>query len=424
MGMKKVSKIIQWAFAVVFALCAFGTGSVASGLIVFVAAVLMAPIKPIRDLLAKVKIKSAVSIVLAVALLFVGIAIAPPVEGADNENQSTVESTTSGIKSESTTNKGEEGLTSTHQKDDLTNTTETDKTTEKETENVNKPNSVGDDNSKAVLSKIPEFSGRPYVVINGNVPSFNKYELTTKGYETYSSLDSLGRCGGAVASCGKEIMPGANEERGSISSVKPSGWVQAQYDCVSGKYLYNRCHLLGWQLSAENANKRNLITGTRYMNTEGMLPFENMVADYIRETNNHVAYRVTPIYDGNDLVAKGVQMEAYSVEDDGDGICFNVFCYNVQPGVSIDYSTGRSRSADGNKETTKPVVVQTTKEYVETTNQQNVITGQYILNTNTKKIHKTHCHHINRMNESNKQSYSGSLDALYSQGYTTCGTCF
>ncbi len=304
---------------------------------------------------------------------------------------------------------------------------ETEGTTEKENEKVNKAESVGDDNSKAVLSEIPAYSGRPYVVINDNVPSFNKYELTTKAYETYASLDASGRCGGAVASCGREIMPSPDEERGSISSVKPSGWVQAQYDCVSGKYLYNRCHLLGWQLSAENANKRNLITGTRYMNTEGMLPFENMVADYIRETDNHVAYRVTPIYDGSDLVATGVQMEAYSVEDDGEGICFNVFCYNVQPGVEIDYSTGRSRAADGNRETTKkPVVVvtPTTEKQVETTKQQDVVTGQYVLNINTKKIHKTDCHHINRMNESNKKSYSGSLDSLYSQGYTTCGTCF
>lgn len=300
-------------------------------------------------------------------------------------------------------------------------------TTEKETEKVNKSESVGDDSSKAVLSDIPDYSGSPYVVINGNIPSFNKYELTTKGYETYASLDSLGRCGGAVASCGKEIMPKADEERGSISSIKPSGWVQAQYSWVSGKYLYNRCHLIGWQLSAENANKRNLITGTRYMNTEGMLPFENMVADYIRETDNHVAYRVTPIYDGNSLVASGVQMEAYSVEDDGEGICFNIYCYNVQPGVEIDYSTGRSRASDSSAQTTKKqtvVAVKTTKDYVETTKQQNVALSQYILNTNTKKIHKTSCHHINKMNESNKKSYSGSLDSLYSQGYTTCGTCF
>lgn len=349
----------------------------------------------------------------------------PAFSGQDSEPVSDItteiiETSLEGQLTESETEDITDGTTA-----DATTEKSENKTTEKETQRVNQTESVGDGNSKAVLSEIPAYSGSPYAVINDNVPSFNKYELTTKGYETYASLDSLGRCGGAVASCGREIMPKANEERGSISSVKPSGWVQAQYDCVSGKYLYNRCHLIGWQLSAENANKRNLITGTRYMNTEGMLPFENMVADYIRETNNHVAYRITPIYDGSDLVAKGVQMEAYSVEDDGEGICFNVFCYNVQPGVEIDYTTGKSWSDGSNRETTKRVVaVQTTEEYVETTKQQNTVTGQYVLNTNTKKIHKTHCHHINKMNESNKQSYNGSIDDLYSQGYTTCGTCF
>ncbi len=363
------------------------------------------------------KLKSLLSIVCLIAVLFSAFS------GCDSQPDS---ETTTGIVETTEENQ----TTANETKEDITDNSEieenTEKQTEKETEKQNKPESVGDDDSKAVLSEIPEYSGRPYVVINDNVPSFNKYELTTKGYETYASLDSLGRCGGAVASCGKEIMPKANDERGSISSVKPSGWVQAQYDSVSGKYLYNRCHLIGWQLSAENANKRNLITGTRYMNTEGMLPFENMVADYIRETENHVAYRVTPIYDGSDLVAKGVQMEAYSVEDEGEGICFNVFCYNVQPGVKIDYTTGRSWSVESNKETTKKIAaaVQTTKEYVETTKQQYVITGQYVLNTNSKKIHKTHCHHINKMSEKNKKSYSGSLDDLYSQGYTTCGTCF
>lgn len=349
--------------------------------------------------------------------------------GQDSEpvSDTTTEIVEGTLENQLTKNETEEDITDNSVAEKTTQKAE-DKATEKETQKVNKPESVGGDNSKAVLSNIPEYSGRPFVVINGNVPSFNKYELTTKGYETYASLDSLGRCGGAVASCGREIMPRPDEDRGSISGVKPSGWVQAQYDCVSGKYLYNRCHLIGWQLSAENANKRNLITGTRYMNTEGMLPFENMVADYIRETDNHVAYRITPIYDGNDLVAKGVQMEAYSVEDDGEGICFNVFCYNVQPGVKIDYTTGKSWSADDNRETTKrPVViapVETTKKVVETTKQQNAVTGQYVLNTNSKKIHKTHCHHINKMNEANKKSYSGSIDDLYSQGYTTCGTCF
>lgn len=297
----------------------------------------------------------------------------------------------------------------------------------KESEKVTAAESVGDGNSKVVISKIPDYSGSPYTVINGNIPAFNKSELTTTGYETYSPLDSLGRCGGAVASCGKEIMPSPNEERGSIGSVKPSGWVQAKYDCVSGKYLYNRCHLIGWQLSAENANSRNLITGTRYMNTEGMLPFENMVADYIRETGNHVAYRVTPVYKGNNLVASGVQIEAYSVEDNGDGICFNVYCYNVQPGIVINYSTGESRYSGGTAQTTKKpstTAAQTTKKNVETTKKQNSVTGQYILNTNTKKIHKTSCRYVSKMSEKNKQNYSGSLDELYSMGYTTCGVCF
>ena len=364
------------------------------------------------------KIKTLLSLLCLIPVLLSGFV------GCDSDN---ISETTTEIIETSLENQITE-----NEKEDITHNSVVEKTTEKAedktTEKVNKTESVGDNNSKAVLSKIPEYSGRPYVVINGNVPSFNKYELTTKGYETYASIDSLGRCGGAVASCGREIMPKPGEERGSISAVKPSGWVQAQYDCVSGKYLYNRCHLIGWQLSAENANKRNLITGTRYMNTEGMLPFENMVADYIRETNNHVAYRITPIYDGGDLVASGVQMEAYSVEDDGEGICFNVFCYNVQPGVKIDYTTGRSWATESNKETTKkPVVVspvETTKKQVETTREQNVITGQYIININTKKIHKPHCHHINKMSEANKKSYSGSLDDLYSQGYKTCGTCF
>lgn len=194
------------------------------------------------------------------------------------------------------------------------------------------------------LSSIPAYSGKAYVVINNNQPSFSESELRTEGYETYSGLDSLGRCGMAVASVGKDTMPKADEERGSISSIKPSGWKQASYDNISGKYLYNRCHLIGWQLSAENANRGNLITGTKYLNVEGMLPFENMVADYIRETGNHVAYRIIPIYEGNNLLASGVQMEAYSIEDQGAGICFNIYCYNVQPGITIDYATGESIS--------------------------------------------------------------------------------
>ena len=204
-------------------------------------------------------------------------------------------------------------------------------------------NSVGEVSSKPVDPQtLPEYSGIPYTIVNGNQPNFSAAELTTIAYEKYSNLDALGRCGMAIASCGREIMPGLNEERGSISSIKPSGWKQASYKGISGGYLWNRCHLIGWQLSAENANMQNLITGTRYMNVDGMLTFENMIADYIKETNNHVAYRVTPIFIGNNLVCSGVQMEAYSIEDEGDGICFNVYCYNVQPSITINYATGES----------------------------------------------------------------------------------
>ena len=223
-------------------------------------------------------------------------------------------------------------------------------------ENPNDTESVGTGIASAVdPSLLPAYSGSAYTVVNGNQPNFSASDLTTKGYEKYSSLDNLGRCGVALASCGKELMPGANEKRGSISNIKPSGWVQAKYDGISGGYLWNRCHLLGWQLSAENANRQNLITGTRYMNINGMLPFENMVADYIRETGNHVAYRVTPIFEGNNLVCSGVQMEAYSIEDEGESICFNVYCYNVQPGITINYATGDSSGPSSETtETQKP----------------------------------------------------------------------
>ena len=190
------------------------------------------------------------------------------------------------------------------------------------------------------MENIPPYDGTPYVVLNDNQPSFTAEDMTDVSYEFYSDLDELGRCGVTEACIGRDLMP--TEKRGDISSVRPTGWVQAQYDFVDGKALYNRCHLIGFQLTGENANDRNLITGTRYLNVEGMLPFENLVADYIKETGNHVMYRVTPVFDGDDLVAQGVQMEAASVEDSGEGVLYNVFCYNVQPGVEIDYATGES----------------------------------------------------------------------------------
>lgn len=192
----------------------------------------------------------------------------------------------------------------------------------------------------AGVQEIPAYSGEAYVGVNGNVPEFTDADMTTDSFETYSDLDELGRCGVAYACVGRDLMP--TEKRGKIGSVKPSGWHSVKYDFVDGKYLYNRCHLIGYQLTAENANKKNLITGTRYMNTVGMLPFENMVADYIKETDNHVLYRVTPIFEGNNLVAYGVKMEALSVEDNGDGVSYNVFVYNVQPGVVINYENGDS----------------------------------------------------------------------------------
>lgn len=191
------------------------------------------------------------------------------------------------------------------------------------------------------LQEIPEYAGEPYVVLNGNQPDFSEEDKTEEAFEYYDELDNLGRCRTAYANVGQELMP--TEKRGDIGSVKPTGWQTVKYDFVDGKYLYNRCHLIGYQLSGENANEQNLITGTRYMNVDGMLPFENMVADYVKETGYHVLYRVTPIFDGEDLLAKGVQMEAWSVEDGGEGICFNVFVYNVQPGVVIDYATGENR---------------------------------------------------------------------------------
>ena len=190
------------------------------------------------------------------------------------------------------------------------------------------------------IDEIPEYSGKPYVELCGNQPEFAAEDMTETSFERYSELDALGRCGAAYANIGQDLMP--TEERGRIGQVKPTGWQTVTYDSVDGKYLYNRCHLIGYQLTAENANEKNLITGTRYMNVEGMLPFENMVADYIKETNAHVLYRVTPVFEGENLLAKGVRMEAYSVEDEGEGICFHVFVYNVQPQIHLDYATGES----------------------------------------------------------------------------------
>ncbi len=193
------------------------------------------------------------------------------------------------------------------------------------------------------LEDLPAYDGKPYVKINGGKPFFAESDYTTDSFERYSPLDGLGRCGAAYACVGRDLMP--TEERGAIGDVRPTGWHTVKYDIVDGKYLYNRCHLIGYQLSGENANEENLITGTRYLNVEGMLPFENQVAEYVEGTGNHVLYRVTPVFAGTNLLADGVLMEAFSVEDGGAGVCFCVFCYNVQPGIVIDYATGGSALA-------------------------------------------------------------------------------
>lgn len=215
----------------------------------------------------------------------------------------------------------------------------------------------GDSSASYTLKTVPDYTDEPYVAVNDNMPAFTEADMTTESFETYGRLDRLGRCSQAFANIGPDLMP--TEKRGSIGMVKPAGWHLIKYDIVSGKYLYNRCHLIGYQLSGENANEKNLITGTRYLNVEGMLPLEDFVADYVDETGNHVLYRVTPIYEGDELLARGVQMEAYSVEDEGEGVCFNVFVYNVQPGIEIDYATGDSRLSEAAEAENQPEASQT-----------------------------------------------------------------
>lgn len=256
-------------------------------------------------------------------------------------------------------------------------------------------------------SEIASYQGEPYVIVNDNVPYFTESEITDRSFESYPELDSLGRCGPCVASVCVDIMP--TEDRGNISSVKPTGWHSVKYDFVDGDSLYNRCHLIGFQLAGENANWKNLITGTRYMNVDGMLPFENMVADYVKETENHVMYRVTPVFVGEELVARGVLMEALSVEDGGDGIGFCVFCYNVQPGVRIDYLTGASmEDVSANQQGSSP-------------SDQNG--KDYVLNTNSKKFHESTCSSVSDISAKNRQDFFGTRAELIDMGYVPCKQC-
>ena len=374
--MKRSSKTVRWIFTVLFALCALGNGMHLSTVPLLLATVLLMPIDFVNDFIRnKLKLKNGLAITLAIILFFVGIltsplADTPPDVSDDSSISSTVSETESkdDISSSEISSVEDEISSETESKEEISSVEDTGSS---ETENSSSSSTISSEHEESLNSAtvdettssskeevtsnvgsgtavaikptdVPAFSGKAFAIINNNIPNFSASELTQKGYEKYSPLDSFGRTGMAIASVGKDTMPAPNEERGSISSIKPTGWKQAKYTNISGGWLYNRCHLIGWQLSAENANKSNLITGTKYLNINGMLPFENMVADYIKETGDHVAYRITPIYEGNNLLASGIQMEAYSIGDKGESICFNVYCYNVQPGVEINYSTGAS----------------------------------------------------------------------------------
>ena len=292
---------------------------------------------------------------------------------------------------------------------------------------------TGEGTSAFSLREIPAYSGTPYTEVNGNKPYFTEAELTTQSFETYSELDSLGRCGVAYANVGQDLMP--TEPRGEIGAVKPTGWHLVKYDNVDGKYLYNRCHLIAYMLAAENANPQNLITGTRYLNVQGMLPFETKVCDYVKNTGNHVLYRVTPIFDGDNLLADGVLMEAYSVEDAGEGICFCVFAYNVQPGIGIDYATGDnwSEGSETYQSTVAPVAVETPAPQPETDTTVQITPESsapqesqgitYVLNTNTMKFHYPTCSSVDDMKEKNKQIYTGSREEVINMGYVPCKRC-
>lgn len=284
------------------------------------------------------------------------------------------------------------------------------------------------------LSGLPAYSGEAYVAVNNNQPYFSEEEQqNTEAFETYSPLDELGRCGVAWANICPELMP--TEERGEIGQVKPSGWHTVKYDCVDGQYLYNRCHLIGFQLAGENANEQNLITGTRYLNIEGMLPFENLVADYVQETGNHVLYRVTPMFDGDNLVAGGVLMEGWSVEDDGEGVCFCVYAYNVQPGVEIDYATGDSWETGETPAQTQPGAETipdepqagdtSSEEQPPEDNGSTESSGQmeYVLNTSSHKFHYPDCSSVSQMSDANRQDFVGTREEVIAQGYEPCGNC-
>ena len=307
-------------------------------------------------------------------------------------------------------------------------------TNQQETEAAGENRPVTDD---GVISyrDVPAFEGNPYVYVNDGEPVFTDEQRAAEtGYERYGELDELGRCTAAFAVVGPETQP--TEKRGSIGEVRPSGWQMAKYDFVEGKYLFNRCHLLGYQLTGENANERNLITGTRYLNVQGMLPFENAVADYVDATGNHVLMAVMPVFEGSELVARGVHMMAESVEDGGEGVAFNVFCYNVQPGVVIDYGTGESmleedatplpdvsgvESAPG--AASEGAGAGEASEKGATGSAEGKGTTEYVLNTNSKKFHLPSCSSVGQMSPKNREDVEDTRENLIAKGYDPCKRC-
>lgn len=311
-------------------------------------------------------------------------------------------------------------------------------TTESDTNSTSNP-SQSEDSRQSLLEEIqadvlalPAYSKSASIKLNNNTPYFTEDEIAvaaSSSYEAYSPLDSLGRCGITQANLSLDTIP--TEERGEIGSVKPSGWHTVKYDGIDGNYLYNRCHLIGYQLSGENSNTRNLITGTRYMNVEGMLPYENKTADYIKSTGNHVLYRVIPIFEGDNLLASGVTMEAYSIEDAGKGLSFCVYCYNVQPGITINYVNGDSTGPAFTGSTTGNTIDSKTESKTESTEQSstfkqnngNEISSTYILNTNTRKFHRPDCSSVKKMKDKNKAEFTGTREEAIAAGYDPCGNC-
>lgn len=439
--MNKVKKIGKWCLAVFCLLCTIAAIPSAGAIIFFIISLALMPIyaleEPVNKLLEKIPYYKKWMKYAALCIAFImGMSLMSP----SGNNGSVTTDSVAAIQTEATESVKEIAKSTEEAAERTEEVTQSTEETEETEESTEKKLPEQENPSTFDSSIIPAYSGNAFVVINDNIPFFGDSELSTTSFENYGSLDSLGRCTTCIASVGIDIMP--TGERENIGAVKPTGWHTVKYNFVDGKYLYNRCHLIGYQLTGENANTKNLITGTRYLNIEGMLPFENMVADYVKETENHVMYRVTPVFSGSNLLADGVLMEGKSVEDNGEGILFCVYAYNVQPGVAIDYATGDS-SADGtisekaensdeNKtsdtsgsaekqtptDTTQP---QDTAPEVEQT--QPSAGATYILNTNTHKFHYPGCSSAKRISPKNYAEFSGTREELINAGYDPCGNC-